>query len=169
MRGCTSHAGMLLLLATLVVPRPAAGQDLAAGLVGGALGLAGGGFVSVGIVTLEARRGDYLYSARDALGWHSVPILVGAGTGLVLGLSDRDRLRRSVIGGLAAGAVGTALGVVVGDRIWPPPEGRWAGAVVGGAAGLIVGVAAGALVPSDRGDGEEASPAASVSVRIPVG
>lgn len=157
-----------VVLFTLPTPAQPQGfrEEIVPALVGGTLGLAGGGYVAVGIVTLQARRGNHLYSARDALGWESSPILIGAGTGFFLGITDEDRLRRAVLGGLVAGFVGTGIGMAYGEANWAPPEGRWAGGVIGGAAGLILGVVTGALLPP--GDEKEDRPPVVIPVSISV-
>src|SRR5687768_15834943 len=96
----------VLLVAGVLVPapRPLAGQEassdddsgwpemrLLPALLGGATGLAAGGYVAIGIVTFQARRGHYLYSTEDALGWHATPILIGPSVGFLIGLFDQER------------------------------------------------------------------------------
>jgi hypothetical protein len=168
----------VLLFADLLVPlhRPLVAQEddggwpemqLLPALIGGATGLAAGGYVAIGVVTLQARRGRYLYTSEDALGWHAAPILIGPSVGFLIGLFDQERLRRTVIGGAVTGFLGTGIGMVVGTYVWPPPEGRWAGAVIGSAAGLLAGSLAGALWPA-RESAEEGPPAAE-SRSIPIG
>jgi hypothetical protein len=162
-----------VLLAWAASPGPgarAAGQEmqLLPALVGGATGLAAGGYVAIGIVTAQARRGRYLYSTEDALGWHATPILVGPGVGFLIGLFDPERLRRTVIGGAAGGVVGTGIGWLAGLHFWLPPEGKWAGGVIGGAAGLLAGSLVGALWPAP-GDAQETPGGESGFVGLPVG
>jgi len=159
------YALLALLALGFLRPPEARAQDILPALVGGATGLVAGGYVSIGIVTFQARRGEYLYSTDDALGWHASPILVGSGVGFMIGLLDQERLRRTVIGGAAGGAAGTAVGVLLGLRFWDPPEGKWAGGVIGGAAGLLLGSIVGVLWRSEDG-GEEAPTDAA---RIPIG
>lgn len=146
-----SVLALLILLGADAV-RPAAevhAQELQflPAMVGGAAGLAAGGYVAIGIVTAQARRGSYLYSTEDVLGWHAVPVLVGPGVGFLIGLFDQERLRRTVIGGAAGGIVGTGIGFLAGLHFWAPPEGKWAGGVIGGAAGLLLGSLAGVVWP----------------------
>jgi hypothetical protein len=163
---------LLLILLASELPRPtrhAAGQQILPALVGGAAGLASGGYVAIGLVSYQARRGHYLYSSEDALGWHATPILVGPAVGFLIGLLDQERLRRTIIGGAAAGVVGTGVGWLAGRHYWLPPEGKWAGAVIGGAAGLLAGSIVGALWPTPR-EGTIAgadSPAVPFRVVIP--
>jgi hypothetical protein len=156
---------LVLASAALAPPaRPAAAQDVLPALVGGATGLAAGGYVAIGIVTLQARRGRYLYSSEDALGWHATPILVGPTVGFFIGLFDQERLRRTVIGGVVGGFAGMTAGTVVGQWIWAPPEGRWAGAVIGSAAGLLAGSLIGVVWPAP--EEEEVAPVGPA--RIPI-
>jgi hypothetical protein len=156
---------VLIALTAPLVPGRAAAQQILPGLVGGAAGLAAGGYVAIGIVTLQARRGNFLYSTADALGWQATPILVGAGTGAVIGFLDQERLRRTVIGGALGGAVGTGVGVLLGLTRWPPPEGKWAGGVIGGAAGLLVGSLVGVIWPAPD---SEPTPEGTAA-RVPIG
>jgi hypothetical protein len=157
---------LAVALGASLLPAPARAQGWVAGMIGGALGMGAGGYVSLGIVTLEARRGGYIYGIDDVLGWRSIPVLAGTATGVTLGLWNQERLRHTVYGTIGGGALGTAVGALVGRHLWPPPEGKWAGAVVGGAAGILVGAAVGAAWPVD--DGGDPAPIA-VSVQIPLG
>jgi hypothetical protein len=158
---------LLLVLATAELgsaPRPAASQEILPALVGGATGLGAGGYVAIGIVTAQARRGRYLYSSEQALGWHAAPILIGPTVGFLIGLFDQERLRRTVIGGAVGGFSGMTVGTVVGQWIWAPPEGRWAGAVIGSAAGLLAGSLVGVVWPAP----EEEQGAQAAQARIPI-
>jgi hypothetical protein len=139
---------MLLAIEGPRPPRPVAAQQILPALVGGAAGFAAGGYVGIGIITLQARRGRYLYSTEEALGWHAAPVLIGPAVGFLIGLWDQERLRRTVIGGAVGGVAGTGVGWLLGLQLWRPPEGKWAGAVIGGAAGLLAGSLAGALWPA---------------------
>ena len=170
-----SRSVVLLILLALgsLAPTPDArlrAQDvqLLPALVGGAAGLAAGGYVAIGIVTAQARRGRYLYSTEDALGWHATPILVGPSVGFLIGLFDEGRLRRTIIGGAAGGVIGTAVGWLAGMAAWSPPEGKWAGGVIGGAAGLLAGSLVGAVWPAADAEGE-APAAASPPLALPLG
>jgi hypothetical protein len=51
---------------------------------------------------------------------------------------------------------------------WPPPEGKWAGAVIGGGAGVLAGVVVGVLLPPDL-LGSDTNTGIPFLVRIPVG
>jgi hypothetical protein len=87
---------------------------------------------------------------------------VGPTVGLLIGLSDPERLRRTVLGGAVGGVVGTGIGWLAGLHYWVPPEGKWAGGVIGGAAGLLAGSLVGALWPAPRG-AEAGAPAGESS------
>lgn len=170
------RAAALLALLTLLPlgsPPEADAQELVPGLLGGAAGLAAGGYVSVGIWAWKARQGEYLYAARDALGWEATPILVGSATGFALGLSDPDRLRRTVIGGTIGGFVGTGIGLTLGNEFWQPPEGGWAGGVIGGGIGLMLGGAVGMLWSGGGDEAEDGSEPSGgifpVIISIPLG
>ncbi len=129
-----------------------------------------GGYVALGVITLEARRGTYLFGLDDALGWESAAVLAGGGAGVILGAWDQNRLRSTVFGSIAGAVVGTGVGALVGRRIWPPPEGKWAGGVIGGAAGVLVGAGVGMLMPQKWLGGErDADNSVPVAIRIPVG
>ena len=158
----------LALLATLQPAERARGQQVLPALAGGAAGLAAGGYVAIGIVSLQARRGEYLYSTDDALGWHASPILIGSGTGFAIGLFDQERLRRTVIGGAIGGILGTGIGTLYGLHKWQPPEGKWAGGVIGGAAGILAGSLVGALWPAPDEEQDGTTGAASGTV-VPIG
>lgn len=135
-------------------------------LVGGALGLGVGGYVSLGIWAWKAQHGEYLFQVSDALGWEATPVLIGMGTGATVGWISQERLRRAAYWGIGTGLAGTVVGAVVGSNVWRPPEGRWAGGMVGGGAGLLLGAAAGMFWPIDDGDPGEGVP---LEIRIPVG
>ena len=63
--------------------------------------------------------------------------------------------------------MGTAAGALIGRRLWPPPEGKWAGGVIGGAAGILLGAGVGMLWPVD-GDGGGEQPV-NVMIQLPLG
>ena len=144
--------GLLLFALALLgsAPDSARGQGLVPGVVGGVGGMLAGGYVTVGIWTARARAGDYLYDTKEALGWGSIPVVLGTGAGVALGTTDRDRLERSGVGAVIGAAAGTGVGVLVGRSAWLPPEGAWAGGIIGGAAGLVIGATVGALWPDDE-------------------
>lgn len=133
--------------------------------LGGAAGLAAGGFITMGLIVAKARAGHYTESMRDVLGWESVPVLVGIGTGATLGALDERRLRGSVYYGVGGFALGWGIGWLVGGHVWDPPEGKWAGAAIGGAAGLAIGGIAGMIFPPGGG-GSTAPPTVA---RVPIG
>jgi hypothetical protein len=157
---------LVVALGAALLPARAHGQGWLPAAIGGVLGMGSGGYVSLGIVTLEARRGEYIYGIDEFLGWRSVPVLAGTATGVILGFWDERRLRHTVYGTIGGGALGTAAGALIGRHLWPPPEGKWAGAVVGGAAGILVGAGLGMVWPVD-GDGDPQP--VTMSLSIPLG
>ena len=169
-RTTISAALCAVLIAGAVTPPQVHAQRIVPALVGGLVGMGAGGYVALGVVTLKARNGKYLYVIGDAaFGWESAAVLAGGGTGFALGLWDMERLRNGVYGSIAGGLVGTGIGALVGHHIWPAPEGKWAGGVIGGAAGVLVGVGVGALlVPrSDSGTNAPSAPS-QIGFSLPV-
>ncbi len=160
---------LVSLIAATVLPAPVVAQNrILPAAVGALAGMGAGGYVAVGVVTLRARRGRYLFAFKDAFGWDSAAIFAGGGTGIVLGAWDPRRLRNTILSTTGLGVVGTGVGALVGHQIWPPPEGKWAGAVVGGAVGVLTGAVVGVLLPADFSGGETKS-GLPFLVRIPVG
>jgi hypothetical protein len=94
-------------------------------------------------------------------------VLAGTVTGVTLGFWDERRLRHTVYGTIGGGALGMAIGAVVGRELWPPPEGKWAGGVIGGAMGILVGAGIGMVWPVDDG-GDEQQPV-TLAVSLPLG
>jgi hypothetical protein len=153
-RARTRPGGLALALAaaTLIpAARPAAAQGTVPVVVGGVSGLAAGAFVSIGVVTAEARAGRYLHSASDAFGIRSLPVVVGGAAGVALGAADRDRLYDAMLFGAAGGLAGFGAGWVIGSLAWDDDTGPWAGAVMGSAAGILIGSVVGMLAS----DGDE--------------
>ncbi|MEN8375539.1 MAG: hypothetical protein ABFS34_08830 [Gemmatimonadota bacterium] len=145
-RARTLRAGLALAAAALMpAARPAAAQGTVPVVVGGVSGLAAGAFVSIGVVTAEARAGRYLHSASDAFGFRSLPVVVGGAAGVALGAADRDRLYDSMLGGAAGGLAGFGAGWLIGSLVWDDDTGSWAGAVMGTAAGILIGSVVGML------------------------
>ncbi len=168
----TGRLGVLTLAAALLIGgvAPARAQiadRLLPTALGGAAGLAAGGFITMGVIVAKARAGHYTESTRDVLGWESVPVLVGIGAGATLGALDERRLRGSVYYGAGGFALGWGIGWLVGGRVWEPPEGKWAGAAIGGAAGLAIGGIAGMIFPPGGGGG--GSTPAAAAARVPIG
>lgn len=135
-------------------------------LVGGVSGLAAGTYVSLGVVAAEARAGRYLNSTNDAFGFRSLPVLVGAGTGIVLGAVNDDRLYNAMLVSASAGAVGFGAGWLVGSAVWEDRGGKWAGAVIGSATGIVVGGVVGMLLSTDDDSQEDIQPTAGRGIPI---
>lgn len=158
-----------LLALALCAPLPLPAQRILPAAVGGVIGVGAGGYVAVGVIAVRARRGHYLFAFKDAFGWDSAAILAGGTTGIALGLWDPRRLRNTIVSTAALGLAGTGVGALVGHRRWPPPEGKWAGAVVGGGVGVLAGAAVGVLLPPDFLGTEESKSGLPFLLRIPVG
>lgn len=139
-------------------------------LVGGAAGVAGGGYVALSVVVLEARLGHYVHDFNDLFGWRSLPVIAGGAVGGALGAYSPERLKQAILYGFGGMAGGAALGYGVGLLIWSGPEGKWAGAAIGAGAGLVAGYLAGALTASGDEDIGSASVRSGVPlmIRIPV-
>ena len=169
----------LLLILVLAAPSAARAQEPQSRVLATSLGVlagaAGGGYLTVSFVVLEAQFGRYVHDLDDILGWRSAPFLVGAALGGGLGYYSPERLQGAVVFGAAGLAVGALAGYLLGDDIWDPPEGRWAGAAVGAGIGLVIGNAIGILTPlnlfTQGEDDEGATPAAAsfpIVIRIPL-
>lgn len=167
-----SRAGayaLVCLLSALSAPPPLRAQNkVLPAAIGGLVGTGAGGYVAVGVVAMRARRGHYLFAFKDAFGWDSAAILAGGGTGIALGLWDPKRLRNTVLSTATLGLAGTGIGALIGHRRWPPPEGKWAGAVIGGGIGVLTGAAIGVLLPPDFTGREETKTGLPFLLRIPV-
>lgn len=165
-------AAVLLVSGILATPARAQQNRIIPAAIGGVLGVGSGGYVALGVIALKARHGEYLFGIEDVLGWESAAVLAGGGYGLALGAVDPDRLRNTVFSVAAGGLIGTGIGVLVGRRKWPPPEGKWAGGVIGGAAGILVGAGVGLLLPTDllkRNKNDALDGGVPLMLRIPVG
>lgn len=157
-----------LLAAALAMPAPASAQGrILPGAVGALSGMGAGGYVSVGVVALRARRGHYLFALKDAFGWDSAAVIAGGGTGIVLGIWDPNRLQNTILSTAALGLVGTGIGAAIGHVRWPPPEGKWAGAVIGGGVGVLAGAVVGVLLPSDLLGSEQSETGIPFLLQVP--
>jgi hypothetical protein len=157
-----------LLGLSLAVPERAAAQaDRALPVVGGALaGAAGGGYIAVSIIVLEARYGRYVHDLDDVLGWRSAPIVGGAVMGVGLGVYAPRRLEGAVVYGAGGFVAGGALGWALGALIWEPPEGRWAGMAIGAGFGLMAGNLYGIFNPLRSEKRRRPSDGVPVMIRI---
>jgi hypothetical protein len=142
---------ILVLLLLLIAPARISAQDPQSRALATSLGLlagaAGGGYVTVTVVVFEARIGRYIHDVDDVLGWRSAPFIMGALAGGGLGFFSPERLQGAIVYGAGGLALGGLTGLVIGQRLWDPPEGRWAGAAIGAGVGLVVGNAIGILYP----------------------
>lgn len=141
----------LVLTLALIAPASLYGQEpqsrVLATSIGAIAGMGAGSYLTVSVVVLEARFGRYIHDVDDVLGWRAAPILIGGLAGAGLGLYSPERLQGAVVYGSAGLALGALTGLALGNRLWDPPEGRWAGAAIGAGVGLIVGNAVGILNP----------------------
>lgn len=145
-------------------PSPAQAVPAAYGLF---VGTVGGVYATTGIFVAKARTGAYIYSLEDALvpRWELVPVAVMPIGGLVLGLTDDQRLANSIKWAGAGFVTGAAVGLGIGTLFGERGEGQWAGAIIGSAAGLLAGSIYGALA---HDDGEGAGMEGPVlSFRVP--
>jgi hypothetical protein len=158
-----SLAAASLFAASTQAPARASAQVLS-GIVGTAAGVAGGGYITLGIVVARAQFGHYLHDYYELFDWKSLPIVIGAGTGLTLGVWQPERLWSGLIVGSIGTAAGVGIGYVVGDLISERPEGKWAGAAIGGGVGMTVGALVGILHVQERLVPEEVRNAAVVPI-----
>lgn len=164
-RMASSVIATILLPLALCLSSSTARAQTGDALAGGALGAAGGGLLSLAIVTGEARAGRYLYSPED-VGWRIMMVPAGLVAGAVLGYRNPDRMWRAVGWG-ALGLTGGALtGAAVGAAVWDGSEGMWSGAILGSAAGLLLGSVTGARSGGEDGDGPAG---VTLSFGLPVG
>lgn len=139
----------VVLAVTLGTARPADAQ-FAAGAVGALGGIGAGGYVTLAVVVLRAQYGHYLHDAEELLGWHSVPVILGAGVGTAVGVWDADRMVTGFAYGAGGAVLGGAVGYLVGPLIWKRPEGKWAGAAIGAGAGMAAGYFLGVFYPREN-------------------
>jgi hypothetical protein len=101
-------------------------------------------------VVARAQFGHYLHDYHDLFDLKSLPILIGAGTGITLGVWQPVRLWSSLIFGAGGTALGFGTGYIIGDRVAERPEGKWAGAAIGAGAGMAIGTIIGILRPQQE-------------------
>jgi len=161
---------LLVLIAATSTPLRAqdAGGRVLPAVIGGVAGVAGGGYVALSLVVAQARAGTYIHDFKDMFGWRSAPVIAGGLLGTGLGIYSPDRLRRAIIWGYGGVVVGGAVGLGVGLLVWPPPEGKWAGAAIGAGAGLVIAYIAGALTAPASGDLGKSDAVVPVMIRLPV-
>ncbi|HEX6694413.1 MAG TPA: hypothetical protein VF035_06960 [Longimicrobiales bacterium] len=161
------RTALLTLLAVTaghaVSPATASAQrSIPAAMVGGVAGAASGGYIAISVIVAESRTGKYLHSYQDALGWRSAPVLIGGTGGAIIGLTDPDRLWRTMLYGGAGTLAGVGVGVLAGQLIWEGPEAKWAGGAIGAGLGMAIGSTLGVFLPlkdKDEDSGQAQEPA----------
>lgn len=135
---------VVLLSASVSVPAPA--QAARRALLGGAVGVAGGGVVTLSAIVARARfQREYLDSADDLIHWQTIPMIAAPGAGILFGLAGHDAHVGSMIGSTTGMATGAALGAGLGWLLSDQQEWPWAGAVIGAGVGLTIGGMVGGL------------------------
>ena len=146
-----SLLGLALLLGTAT---PIQAQGVLPTLLGGAGGLAAGGFVSAGLEAARSDGEDYRFWEQGPTGWAVAPIAVGTVGGALLGSTNVDRLERAALGAFLGGAVGAGVGWAAGPRMRPAYQ-SWAGPLIGGAIGMAFGSLVGVVWPAGDDDGRQ--------------
>ena len=136
-----------------------------AGAVGG---FVAGTLVTTGVVVLEARLGHFIYGLDELVSLRPevLPIIIGPVTGIVLGATSPETLRRAGRGALFGAVGGAIIGTGVGHLLWDTDEGRWAGGIIGAATGMVAGATIMALRKPDRNVTTQ-TPLATFSLRVP--
>jgi hypothetical protein len=100
-----------------------------------------GFMVTLAIVVAKARFGHYIFALSDlaAVRWETVPVLLGAIGGLLLGVWHPRALDRATVWGSGAMLAGIVIGAFAGGLLWGEGEGQWAGGIIAGAMGLVAG------------------------------
>jgi hypothetical protein len=161
----------LLLLAFLLgMPKSKAHAQVLPATAGAVGGFFAGTLVTTGIVVLEARMGNFIYGMDEFLSVRPelLPVVAGPITGIVLGVTSPETLRRAGTGALIGAAGGAVIGTGLGALIWQTPDGRWAGGIIGAAAGML----AGAAINAARGSGDDSGdnePPVTLSISLPLG
>ncbi len=133
---------VLAVTAAMGISQPIQAQaQIVPAILGAAAGLTGGYVVTNSLFVAEARAGNFIYSTEDlkAARWEYIPMPLGAGGGMLMGISDSALLGKVALGAGIGLAGGATVGWFVGKALWEGPEGQWAGAILGGALGMLVG------------------------------
>lgn len=128
------------LLASAAEPARAQVGELERAAIGGAVGVAGGAVVTLGVVVARARlHRQYLDSAEDLIHWQSIPMIAAPAAGVLFGLAGEEALIGSIIGSTTGMVAGAAVGGGLGWLGSTQQEWPWAGAVMGAALGMTAG------------------------------
>ena len=120
-------------------PEPVSAQ-LQRPAIGAAVGVVGGGVITLSAVVARARfKREYVDSMDDLIHWQSLPMLLTPAVGIGFGLAGDEALKGSVIGSTAGLVVGAAAGSGIAYLLSEVPEWPWAGAVIGAGVGLTIG------------------------------
>lgn len=142
----------ILTILTLLGGARRAQAQLWTAALGGIAGAASGGYITLSLVVTKAQFGHYLHEPRDILGWTSLPVLIGGGTGAGLGMWAPDRLGSGAVYGTIGTLAGGSIGFVVGNIISKRPEGKWAGGAIGAGLGMAIGSTWGVFFPNPKLD-----------------
>lgn len=145
------RAGTALILSLFLMPFGSGGGTAVRAIGGGALGLAAGTAVAMGVVVARARfENVYIESMRDVISWQGAPIPLGALAGGAAGVAGGAVLAGATGGMLLGGGAGALVGAAAGAALSSDPQDRWVGGVMGGALGVLLGFIAGWLVARRR-------------------
>lgn len=163
---------LTLLLVLVLVPgfRQIAVAQVARGVAGGAVGVAGGAMITLSVVVARARwQGEYLESIDDLIHWQSVPMILTPAVGVFFGVSGKEPFIASVIGSTSGLVAGAAVGAGLGWLLSTSTEWPWAGGVIGAGAGMTLGgLGLGVRALLRQRDGDGAEEPTRIGVRLPI-
>ena len=140
---------LLTTLSTLSTPPPLRAQGLGPGAAGAGVGLGVGLVTTVGsLAARSAFGGEPIWAPDELTGWPLALVGAGAASGIWLGTTDADRLTDASVAALAAGAAGSALGMLTARVLMGPDDDAapWAGALMGAGLGTLLGWVLGATL-----------------------
>lgn len=162
---------LLLVILTLGSSRAATAQRALTGAFGAAAGTLSGGYITLSIVVARAQTGHYLHQMSDIMSWNALPVLIGGGTGIGLGIWDPDRLMTGAVYGSVGAVAGGTLGFGIGYLVSNRPEGKWAGGAIGAGLGMAIGSTWGVFDPNPKMNffkRDRKQTALPVTIRIPL-